>query len=175
MLGRDYQLQLFYLPLQGLYDRVPSQSRWFGLFDNTHRAPEHVLRPPAVGQRNRDIAWCWRVGIGRTSTEPSLNSMSRFVWSVSRRYCSSVQRPCSGSRSISKPSASQTNFSPGVRILEAILSPPGQKRFTPLKRMGIHAALCQTSMTQIMMPGNPFHHARRGDLPLCKGARKAFG
>ena len=45
----------------------------------------------------------------------------------------------------------------------------------PLKRMGIHAALCQTYMTQMMMRGNPFHHARRGDIPLFKGAAMLLG
>jgi hypothetical protein len=49
MQGRDYRLQLHHLPLQGQYDRVPSRSRWFGLFDNTRRALGHVLLPTVVG------------------------------------------------------------------------------------------------------------------------------
>jgi uncharacterized protein (DUF433 family) len=40
---------------------------------------EAVLKKEGVTMDDRGFIWCLRFGIGRTSTEPAVNSMKRFV------------------------------------------------------------------------------------------------
>ena len=44
--------------------------------------------------------------MGNTSSWPSVNSMSRVAFAVSRRYCAGVQVPCRGCRSMVAPLSS---------------------------------------------------------------------
>src|SRR5436190_5511631 len=62
--------------------------------------------------------------MGSTSITPSVNSMRWLVWSVSRRYCSAVHRPCSAGTATSTPSARRMSFNSRSRTSTAMVSSP---------------------------------------------------